>query len=74
MGELTQELEDARTAAYGIGDACVQAELRLVEVTGHRVACRRGCNQCCDSVVPVTLAEAVPIALWLAEPERTPRR
>jgi len=73
LNDLTRELAAARRVAYEVTDACVQAMLRLAEVSGRRVACKRGCNACCDCQVAATLAEAMPIALWLSSPEQKQR-
>ncbi len=36
---------------------------------GKRMACHKGCNQCCISPVLVTEGEAVAVAEWLKQPE-----
>jgi len=71
---IVDDVCDALSAARGITDACIQAALRLVEEAGRNVACRRGCSACCEYFVSATLAEAVPIALWLSDAERRQRR
>jgi hypothetical protein len=73
MPAITHEICGATAAAYGIADRCIEALLRLAEAAGYAVACRRGCGTCCDCFVMATFAEALPIALWLASPERKQR-
>ncbi len=61
-----RQLADACHAACGIVDAASAAVRRLLEISGHRIACRRGCGVCCRTFIPATFAEAVPIAQWLS--------
>ena len=62
------ELRTTARLAYEIVDKTASAVIQLVESTNYcRIACRRGCHDCCYQFVGTTLAEAVLIADWLRE-------
>jgi hypothetical protein len=46
-----------------------EAIVRRNAQIGPRLACGKGCNNCCRSPVLVTEGEAVAIAVWLRDPE-----
>jgi Fe-S-cluster containining protein len=63
-----QDINPATGLMYELIDGCTAAMLRLAAMSGHTIACSRGCSTCCDHYVPATYAEAVPIVLLLLEP------
>ena len=63
------EIRETPRVAFQILDNCADAAIRLVEAGGeHRIACRKGCNNCCADYIRVTHVEALAIAEWLLNP------
>jgi Fe-S-cluster containining protein len=63
--------EARRTAREGLAlvDGVLKVFLPLVESRGeHEIACRAGCNACCNNFVRCSIPEALLVADWLVEP------
>ncbi len=55
-------------------DAGVAARDRVIDGSGHRVACARGCSACCEIVLMTWETEALAVARHLAAPEQAAAR
>src|SRR6185436_16972876 len=65
-------LEDAAAIAGGLQeqvDAAVDARAASIASEGMVLACKRGCNGCCEEPIMITRAEAARVAHWLQLPE-----
>jgi len=50
-------------------DTAIEHRSDAAAAAGIVIACKRGCNMCCLVPVVTTEAEAVAVAVWLAQPE-----
>jgi Fe-S-cluster containining protein len=55
-------------------DAAIDARAELLQRSGQRIACARGCNACCHTIAVATEPEVVRIARWLDQPEHAESR
>src|SRR5262249_53175458 len=65
--------EDAVAIAADVQAACdygVDMRAEVCRQQGEVIACRAGCNACCEQLVMIYAAEAELIADWLRAPER----
>jgi Fe-S-cluster containining protein len=69
----TVTADDAIEIAEGLEgevERGVEARARQIARQGMTLACRRGCNGCCEEPIMVFRPEALAVARWLADPER----
>lgn len=70
-------LADVATIAGGLQDEVdrgVEARAASIAAQGMTVACKRGCNGCCEEPIMVFRPEAVRVARWLDQPENAEAR
>ncbi|HMG21314.1 MAG TPA: hypothetical protein VK607_08365 [Kofleriaceae bacterium] len=65
-------LEDAARIAGRLQDEVdrgVDARAEMIAAQGWEVACKRGCNNCCEEPIMIFRPEAARVARWLDRPE-----
>jgi Fe-S-cluster containining protein len=65
-------LEDAAAIAAGLQDEVdkgVEARAEVLAARGEVIACKRGCNSCCEEPIMIFRPEAARVARWLDLPE-----
>lgn len=55
-------------------DRGVEARAEMVAAQGRELACKRGCNGCCDEPIMIFRPEAARVARWLDLPENAEAR
>ena len=55
-------------------DTAIDHRSEAAAAAGIVIACKRGCTACCTVPVATTEAEAVAVAVWLAQPENAEAR
>jgi Fe-S-cluster containining protein len=70
-------LDDAAKIAAGLQDEVdkgVEARAAAIAAQGQVLACKRGCNGCCEEPIMIYRPEAVRVARWLDRPENAGAR
>src|ERR1041384_4842833 len=70
-------LDDAAVIAQALQDEVdkgVEARAAAIAAQGQVVACKRGCNACCEEPIMIFRAEAARVARWLDQPENAETR
>jgi Fe-S-cluster containining protein len=70
-------LDDAAQIAGRLQDEVdrgVEARQQMIDAQGWQLACKRGCNGCCEEPIMIFRPEAARVARWLDRPENAEAR